>query len=112
MKQVQTAAKEKLKRQVEKIGVGGKITVIRLDKRDFYGTISSIEADGFQIVEVDLKQTLSFKYTELKKIKNGDGERNLLSGKRVNPKKGWLYGVAIFGTLFVILAIGLSNKNF
>ena len=112
MKQVQTAAKEKLKRQVEKIGVGGKITVIRLDKRDFYGTVSSIEADGFQIVEVDSKQTNSFKYTELKKIKSGDGERNLLSGKRVNPKKGWLYGVAIFGTLFVILAIGLSNKNF
>ena len=112
MKQVQTAAKEKLKKQVEKIGVGGKITVIRLDKRDFYGTVSSIEADGFQIVEVDLKQTLSFKYTELKKIKSGDGERNLLSGKRVNPKKGWLYGIAIFGTLFVILAIGLSNKNF
>jgi hypothetical protein len=55
---------------------------------------------------------LSFKYTELKKIKSGDGERNLLSGKRVNPKKGWLYGAAIFGTLFVILAIGLPNKNF
>ena len=112
MKQIQTAAKEKLKKQVEKIGVGGKITVIRLDKRDFYGTVSSIEANGFQIVEVDLKQTLSFKYNELKKIKSGDGERNLLSGKRVNPKKGWLYGIAIFGTLFVILAIGLSNKNF
>ncbi|MCY7376730.1 MAG: hypothetical protein LH472_12290 [Pyrinomonadaceae bacterium] len=111
-KQVQAAKLEKLKKQVEKIGIGGKITVIRLDERDFYGSVSSIEADGFQIVEVDLKQTVGFKYAELKKINKGDGEKNLFSGRRVNPQKGWLYGVAIFGTLFVILAIGLSDKDF
>jgi len=111
-KQVQTAKLEKIKKQVEKIGVGGKITVIRLDERDFYGKVSSIEVDSFQIEEVDLKQTLAFKYTEVNKIKTGDGEKNLITGRRVNPKKGWLYGVAIFGTLAVILAIGLSDKDF
>ncbi len=111
-KQIKTAKLEKLKKQVEKIGVGGKITVIRLDERDFYGKVSNIEADGFQIEEIDLKQTLAFKYTEVKKIKTGDGEKNLISGKRVNPKKGWLYGIAIFGTLAVLLAIGLSDKDF
>ncbi len=103
---------EKLKKQVEKIGIGGKITVIRVDQRDFYGSVSNIEADGFQIIEVDLKQTVSFKYTEIKKIKTGDGEKNLITGKRVNPRRGWLYGLAIFGTLFVILAVGLSDKDF
>ncbi len=112
MKQVQAAKLEKLKKQVEKIGIGGKITVIRLDERDFYGRVSNIEADGFHIEEVDLKQTLTFKYTEVKKIKTGDGEKNLITGRRVNPKKGWLYGVAIFGTLFVILGIALSDKDF
>jgi hypothetical protein len=111
-KQVKTAKLEKLKKQVEKIGVGGKITVIRLDERDFYGKVSNIEADGFQIEEVDLKQTLAFKYTEVKKIKTGDGEKNLITGRRVNPKKGWLYGIAIFGTLFVILGVALSDKDF
>ncbi len=60
-KQVKTAKPEKLRKQVEKIGVGGKITVIRLDERDFYGKVSNIEADGFQIEEVDLKQTVAFK---------------------------------------------------
>lgn len=103
---------EKLKKQVEKIGIGGKITVIRVDQRDFYGSVSNIEADGFQMIEVDLKQTVSFKYTEIKKIKTGDGEKNLITGKRVNPRRGWLYGLAIFGTLFVILAVGLSDKDF
>ena len=112
--QVQTAAKEKLKKEVEKIGIGGKITVVRLDERKFYGSVNSIEADGFQITEVDSKQTTDFKYAELKKVRKGDGERNLLTGKRNNPsaKRGLLIGAAIFGTLFVLLAVGLSDKNF
>jgi hypothetical protein len=113
-KQVQSAAKERLKKQVDKIGIGGKITVIRLDERKFYGSVSGIEDDNFQIQDVDSKQTLDFKYAELKKVKKGDGERNLLTGKRANPsaRRGWLYGAAIFGTLFVLLAIGLSDKDF
>lgn len=111
-KQTKTAKSDKIKKQVEKIGVGGKITVIRLDERDFYGKVSNIETDGFQIEEVDLKQTLAFKYAEVKKIKSGEGEKNLITGKRANPKRGWIYGVAIFGTLAVLLAIGLSDKDF
>ena len=107
-----TTKLEKLKNQVEKIGVGGKITVIRLDKQDFYGKVTNIEPDSFQIEEIDLKQTLTFKYTEVKKIKTGDGEKNLITGKRNNPKKGWLIGVAIFGTLAALLAVGLSDDDF
>lgn len=113
-KEIQTAAKEKLRKKVEKIGIGGKITVIRLDEKDFYGKITAIEADGFQIDDVDSAQTIDFKYAELKKVKKGDGERNLLTGKRNNPsaKRGLLYGALIFGTLFVLLGIGLSDKDF
>ena len=107
-----TTKLEKLKKQVEKIGVGGKITVIRLDKQDFYGKVTNIETDSFQIEEIDLKQTLTFKYTEVKKIKTGDGEKSLITGKRNNPKKGWLIGVAIFGTLAALLAVGLSDDDF
>jgi len=112
MKQVQAAKLEKLKKQVEKIGIGTKITVIRLDEREFYGSVSNLEADGFQIDEVDLKQTVSFKYIELKKVRKGYGGKNYAVGKRVKPGRSLLYGVAIFGTLFVILGIALSDKDF
>lgn len=111
MKQVQAAALEKLKKEVEEIGIGKKITVIRLDEREFYGSVNNIEADGFQIDEVDIKQPLSFKYTELKKVRSGYGGKGY-GGKRVKSGRGWLYGAAIFGTLFVILAVGLSDKDF
>jgi len=112
MKQVQAAKLEQLKKQVEKIGIGRKITVIRLDEREFYGSVSNLEADGFQMDEVDLKQTISFKYTELKKVRKGYGGKNYAVGKRVKPGRGLLYGLAIFGTLFVILGVALSDKDF
>ena len=112
MQEVQAAALEKLKKEVEKIGIGNKITVIRLDKQEFYGSVTKIEADGFQIDEVDLKQALSFKFTDLKDVRKGYGGKNYAVGKRVKPGKSLLYGVAIIGTLFVILGIALSDKDF
>ena len=112
MKQIQAAEKEKLKQQVEKIGIGKKITVIRLDEREFYGSVSSIEPDGFQIDDVDLKQTVSFKYTELKKVRKGYGGKNYAVGKRVNPRRSLLWTAAILGGLALILGIGLSDKDF
>ena len=112
MQQVQAAAIEKLKIQVEKIGIGRKITVIRLDEREFYGSVSNIEADGFQIDEVDLKQTVGFKYNELKKVRKGYGGKNYAVGKRVNPRRSLLIGAVIVGGLFLILGIALSDKDF
>ncbi len=112
MKQVQAAKVEQLKKQVEKIGIGRKITVIRLDEREFYGSVSNIEADGFQIDEVDLKQTVDFKYNELKKVRKGYGGKNYAVGKRVNPRRSFLIGAAIVGALFLILGIALSDKDF
>jgi hypothetical protein len=100
LKAKQTKA-EKLKKKVEKIGIGGKITAVRLDGRDFYSTINDIEEEDFEMIEVDSKRTVNLKYAELKKIHKGDGKRNLITGKRNNPQRGWLYGLAIFGTLAV-----------
>ncbi len=109
--QIQNAKMEKLKKRVEKIGVGGEITVIRLDKQDFYGQVSNIEADGFQIDEVDSKQIINFKYAEIKEIKTGDGGKSLITGKRTNHKNGLLISAAIFGTLFVLLVVALSKDR-
>lgn len=109
-KDVQAAAKEKLKKKVEDIGIGGKITVIKLNDEKFFGKVNSIEADGFQISEVDSTRTIDFRYVELKKVQKGDGERNLITGKRNNPsaKRGLLYGAALVGGLIVLVVVGLK----
>jgi hypothetical protein len=111
MKQVQAAKLEELKKQVEKIGIGKKVTVTRLDEREFYGSVSNIEADGFQIDEVDSNQTVGFKYTELKKVGKGYGGKGY-GGKRISTRKSLLVGAAFLGGLFLILGIALSDKDF
>ena len=108
----QTQKIEKLKNQVKKIGTGGEITVVNLSNEKVYGSVSYIGTDSFQIVDVDSREILSFNYNELKKIHRGDGERNLITGKRKNSRRGWIFAAALLGTLAVILAVGLSDKDF
>lgn len=103
---------EKIKKKVEKIGVGKKITIYKLDKKIFYGKISKLEADGFEIVEADTNQVLEFKYADLKEVIKGDGERNLITGKRVHPRRGWLYGLGLVGGVIAILLVLLSDDDF
>jgi hypothetical protein len=110
-KQIQAAEKEKLKNQVEKIGIGRKITAIRLDEREFYGSVTNMDADGFQIDEVDLNQIIVFKYNELKKVKKGYGGKGY-GGQRIPTRRSLLVGGAILGGLFLILGIALSDKDF
>lgn len=102
----------KIKKDLAKIGLGNTITVSRLDKRDFFGRVKNIGSDDFEIVETDSGQALSFKYSDLKNVRKGDGERNLITGKRKNPQRGWLYGAILFGVLFTVLGIALSDKDF
>jgi hypothetical protein len=111
-KTVLSKQERKIKDKVQNIGYGGKITVIKVDKQKFYGKVTRIEDKGFSIREVDLKVEMTFDYADVKKIHKGDGEKHLITGKRNNPQKGWLYGLAIFGTLAVILGITLNDKDF
>ncbi len=44
-----------VKDQVQKIGMGEDVTVILFSGVEYYGAISKIEPDSFEIAEVDLK---------------------------------------------------------
>ncbi len=101
---------QNIKNQIEKIGIGEDATIIRNDKREFYGTIKSIEADGFQLYEVDLKQILIFKYSDATKIKKGYGSKGK-GGKRYAGHRGLIVAAALLGGLFTILIIALSKDR-
>jgi small nuclear ribonucleoprotein (snRNP)-like protein len=70
-----------VKDYVQKIGKGEDVTVILLSGVEYYGAISKIEADSFEIAEVDLKQMVAISYADVKKVERGYGEMNS-SGKR------------------------------
>src|SRR5438105_4857899 len=59
---------EKMKRNVEKLGVGHQVTTVLKGGKEYHGTVSKIEAESFQVAEVDLKQIITVKYDETKKL--------------------------------------------
>ncbi len=102
---------EKLKNKVLGIGVGGEITVVTKAKKKFFGLVTDVSANEFETSEVDQKKRISFKYSDLKSIYEGDGEKNLITGKRNNPQKGLIYVGALIGGLFVLLLVALSQND-
>jgi hypothetical protein len=100
---------QKIKDSVDKIGIGGRITVILNNGEERYGSVSDIGGTSFEVVEVDLKQKVTIDYTDVKKVRRNYGGKNYISGKRPNPKWGLIAGLAIFGALFILVAVGLRN---
>jgi hypothetical protein len=96
-------AAQKVKDRIAKIGVAGRITIILKNGSERYGTVVQVEATTFEIVEVDLKQRLTFSYAEVEKVRKNYGGRNLVSGKRPNPLWGIIAGAALFGTLLILV---------
>lgn len=100
---------DKIRRDVEKIGIGGRITVIFKDGSENYGTIAAIEQDELTIAEVDLKKQIDVGFDELKKVRKNFGGKGFM-GKRPDPKWGWIAGAVLIGTLFA-LAIALGGGS-
>src|SRR5262245_31383831 len=70
-----------VKDYVQKIGQGKDVTVIMFSGVEYYGAISKIEPDGFEIAEVDLKQMVAISYADVMKVGRGYSEMSS-SGKR------------------------------
>jgi hypothetical protein len=82
-----------VKDQVQKIGKGEDVTVTLLSGVEYYGAISKIEPDGFEIAEVDLKQMVPISYADVYKVEKGYGDMNSSTGTRrkgVSSRSFWI----------------------
>lgn len=93
---------EKIKRVVNKVAVGNRITVYLKNGDDLHGTITNISANDFDIAEVDFHKLLTVNYADVKKVRTGYGEINLLTGKRNNAPRG-LRIAAIAGLVALLI---------
>src|SRR5262245_30502651 len=99
-----------VKDQVQKIGVAKKVTVILLTGKEYYGAISKIEPDRFEIAEVDLKRGMEFDYKDVKEVRKGYGGRGF-GGKRVNPRHNLIAGIAAVGLIFGMAILVASQTK-
>jgi len=94
----------KIKRMVEKIGVAGRLTLYLKNGEELYGSVVRYDAESLQIAEIDLKQVVSVQYVNIKRVREDYGKRDLFTGKRSNPSKGFKIGLAV-GLLFVAIGV-------
>jgi hypothetical protein len=101
---------QKVKDQVQKVGILEDVTVILLTGKEYYGAISKIEPDSFEIAEVDLKQKMAFDYKDVKKVRKGYGGRGF-AGKRVNPRASMIATIAFVGGLLTLVIVVVATAK-
>lgn len=101
----------KVKKDLDKIGVGNTITVSRLDDRDFFGRVKKIGSADFEITETDSKQVQIFRYEDIKNVRKGDGAIGM-RGTRTNSRRKWIvFGAVIVGLVVLLPVIGLAGDS-
>jgi hypothetical protein len=108
---------EKIKRTVQKIGIGSKITVFLNNGDELHGAVTTIDTESFQVAEIDLHQVFTLQYKYVKKVRSDYGGVNLLTGKRMSPPRGVRIGTLVgslvaLGLPIVLLMVALHDKDF
>jgi hypothetical protein len=102
---------QKVKDRVQMFGITEDVTVILLSGKEYYGAISKIEADSFEIAEVDLKRRMTFDYQDVKKVRKGYGRKNYFTGKRANPRANLIAAAAVVGFLLIGIPVLLATQK-
>src|SRR5262249_44014970 len=90
-----------VKDYVQKIGQGKDVTVMLFSGVEYYGAISKIESDSFEIAEVDLKQMVAISYADVYIVEKGYGEMNSSTGTR---RKG-----PTMRPFWIFVAVGVAS---
>lgn len=105
---------EKVRRSIERIGMSQPITVIMPREDDLHGTIIKIGEQSFELAEVDLRQAITVRYSDVKKVRKGYRPHpDIFTGERNTPPKGVRIAtfVGIFGALALPLLILAASKE-
>jgi hypothetical protein len=106
-----------VKDQVQKIGEGEDVTVILVSGMEYYGAISKIEPDSFEIAEVDLKKMVTIAYTDVIKVEMGYGPMNSSTGRRQKPygqrpfkSRGiWIFMAVSAGAMIGLMVVAVKT---
>jgi hypothetical protein len=98
----------KMKRNVEKMGVGHQVTAVLKAGGEYHGTVSKVDDESFQVAEVDLKRVVTIKYDETKKLYgNYYFRKQPLVGR--NPRGNKIVIVSILALVAVGFIAGLAH---
>ena len=100
-----------VKRKVETLAPNAPISVIPKHSREEYGNFVSSGADSFTFYDIDLKSDVTFKYVDVRKVKNGYGGYNSVQKRHTDRRKAVIVVLAVMGALGGLIAAAASAKN-
>ncbi len=103
-------ATQKIKDQINAIQIGSKLTIRKTDGTEYHGRLDAVQTQTFSIREVDLKQIVTFPYSEVDRVRKNYGGKGI-GGRRVDPKRSLIVSAAIVGALFTILIVALAKDK-
>ncbi len=100
----------KVKAKVETLTPQAHISVIPVQGEEEFGAFSSREANGFTFYDVDRKTEVSFRYEDVRKVKDGYGGYNHLRRRHTDRTKAFVAGAVVVGSLVaLIVAVALAR---
>jgi hypothetical protein len=98
-----------IKNRIRQYGRAARITVVLWNDNERYGSIEQIDADSFQLAEVDLNQEVRIEYKDVKKVRRGYGQFNGITGKRVNPKVDLIAKIVALALLIFVVPLAVPR---
>ena len=102
----------KIKAAVEALTQDARISVIRSQGLEEYGKFQSHDEVGFSFYDVDIHKNVTLSYEEVRKIKNGYGGYNHVTGRHTDRGKRVLITAIFLGALLGgMVALVASQKD-
>ena len=107
LSQQPTAARDKIARDVRRIGLNGRVTVTLASNAKVYGEIKNIENGSFYVSEVERINLAVINYDDAKKVHKGYCEPQPFIGSRSCPSKrsSLIAGAAVIGGIILALVV-------
>jgi len=102
----------KIESELRKIGIGKTATIYLKNGDELHGTLSKLDPDSIQLVEVDRQSSFTVKFVDIKKVRQGLGYVNVFTGRRVTrPHKLRVAGLIIVAAVIALPIIIVATAR-
>jgi hypothetical protein len=100
-----------VKRKVDTLSLNAPISVIPINGGEGFGNFVSRDAEKFTFYDVDRKVDVTFRYDNIRKIKDGYGGYNSVQRRHTDRTKVIIVVIAVAGALGALIGAAASAKN-
>jgi hypothetical protein len=92
-----------IRRKADSLAPQARISIIYKRSGESYGKFLSDDAESFTYYDIDSQTNVTAHYADVKKLKDGYGGRNSVTGRHTDRTKGLLIGGAVAAILIIVV---------